>query len=114
MNARIKKKIKKRDGYKKYNSYYIAKLYSLFPDDETTNYMIYVIGNNIKHPHKILLLSNFYPIGISNVTMDKEEALEETLSFSVEPVKNSKIEEAYNSVKEMLNAWVKAIEEESN
>lgn len=108
MNARIKKKIKKRDGYRKYNTYYIHKLYSLFPDDEAMkymNHMIYVIGNNIKHPHKILLLSNVYPIGISNVTRGNDQLIQYA------ELKKSKTEEMNNktntSLKEMLNDWQK-------
>lgn len=108
MNARIKKKIKKRDGYRKYNTYYIHKLYSLFPDDEAMkymNHMIYMIGNNIKHPHKILLLSNVYPIGISNVTRGNDQLIQYA------ELKKSKTEEMNNktnsSLKEMLNDWQK-------
>lgn len=110
MNARIKKKIKKRDGYRKYNTYYIHKLYSLFPDDEAMkymNHMIYVIGNNIKHPHKILLLSNVYPIGISNDTRGNDQLIQYA------ELKKSKTEEMNNktnsSLKEMLNDWQKEI-----
>lgn len=115
MNARIKKKIKKRDGYRKYNTYYIHKLYSLFPDDEAMkymNHMIYVIGNNIKHPHKITLLSNVYPIGISNDTRGNDQLIQYA------ELKKSKTEEMNNktnsSLKEMLNDWQKYIKEESN
>ena len=110
MNARIKKKIKKRDGYRKYNTYYIHKLFSLFPDDEAMkymNHMIYVIGNNIKHPHKILLLSNVYPIGISNVIRGNDQLIQYA------ELKKSKTEEMNNktnsSLKEMLNDWQKEI-----
>ena len=123
MNARIKKKIKKRDGYRKYNTYYIHKLFSLFPDDKAMkymNHMIYMIGNNIKHPHKITLLSNVYPIGISNVTRGNDQLIQYA------ELKKSKTEEMNNktnsSLKEMINDLAKEnlknlekyIKEESN
>ena len=110
MNARIKKKIKKRDGYRKYNTYYIHKLFSLFPDDKAMkymNHMICMIGNNIKHPHKIILFSNVYPIGISNVTRGNDQLIQYA------ELKKSKTEEMNNktnsSLKEMLNDWQKEI-----
>lgn len=123
MNARIKKKIKKRDGYRKYNTYYIHKLYSLFPDDEAMkymNHMIYVIGNNIKHPHKILLLSNVYPIGISNVTRGNDQLiqyaeLKKSKTEEMNNKTNSSLKEMINDLaKENLNYLEKYIKEESN
>ena len=121
MNARIKKKIKKRDGYRKYNTYYIHKLFSLFPDDKAMkymNHMICMIGNNIKHPHKIILFSNVYPIGISNVTRGNDQLiqyaeLKKSKTEEMNNKTNSSLKEMNNktnsSLKEMLNDWQKEI-----
>ena len=60
MNQRIKKKIQKRHGCFRYHSYYRARLAELggvTPED-----MLYVIGKNIKHPHKAYVLKGVKPV----------------------------------------------------
>ena len=130
MNARIKKKIKKRDGYRKYNTYYIHKLYSLFPDDEAMkymNHMIYVIGNNIKHPHKFLVLSNVYPSltrevnwvvrqgdDVGGVKMDYSLGVINSGNTKIQVISSTKIDTAINDQMIQYTELKKSKTEEMN
>ena len=106
MNQRVKKKLVKRDFHKHWNDYRLHKLiHACFSSQGKTNISDYtmtipcIIGRNLKHPHKILLLKNCYPSGTST-GLEEENHKEYAFECS-----HSDVNIPTGQVADMLHVW---------
>lgn len=118
MNRRIKKKIQKRLGYRKYKDYNVAKIVQALhkyynirtPDDQFKNLTVLTFpkhNKNNKHLSRAMVLCDCYPISCHT---SNEENHVFSVEFSSNPVKpDPPIEEVYEHYANMR----KKLEEET-
>ena len=110
MNRRVKKKLEKRDFYKHWNDYRLHKLvHACFSSQGKENGSDYtmgipcIIGRNLKHPHKVLLLKDCYPSGLST-GLEETCPIQEVIEFS-----SSSVDPPSGLVADMLHMWREAL-----
>ena len=85
MNKRIKKKLSKRFGYKRYSEYRVQRFYHVLEDQMGNDTILYIETgkkNNTKMIHSVNLLKHVQPVSASLPMQNYVESNEFVLSFS--------------------------------
>lgn len=104
MNKRIKKKLSKRFGYKRYSKYRVQRLYHVLADQMGNDTILYIVTgkkNNNKMIRSVNLLKHVQPVSASLPIQNYAESNEFVLSFTAGNGVND--ERIQSTVDRMLN-----------